>query len=343
MMFVRPAVPDDLEAIARLASHTGFGLTTLPKDVEVLAKRLSRTVADFKASAEEPGGENYLFVLEDAETGAIGGTSSVISRVGGFEPFYMFRIEKVKHASSVLDVEKEVRVLHLVEQHDGPCEIATLFLSPEFRGAGLGRLLSKARFLFLAAYRRAFADFVIAEMRGVADDSGRSPFWESVGRHFFEVDFPKADCLSASDKKFIAELMPKYPIYIDLLPFEAQAVIGKVNNDSRPALKILATEGFRPTGMVDIFDGGPILGCPLDKIQTAKASSQAQVAEIQGELTASTSRHLIAATPETRSQFRACLGCVQELEQGRIGVDAASAAALSLRLQDTVRYVSLHP
>ena len=340
-MIVRPTVPEDLDAIAKLASLADFGLTTLPKDADALAKRVARTVADFEAAAEAPAGEDYLFVLEDTQTGVIAGTSGVISRVGGFEPFYTFRIEKVIHESSGLGVRKEISVLHLVEQHDGPCEIATLFLNPEYRGSGLGRLLSKARFLFLAARRRAFADTVIAEMRGVVDDSGRSPFWESVGRHFFEVDFPKADYLSASDKKFIAELMPRYPIYIDLLSFEAQAVVGEVNVRTRPALKILEAEGFTSTGMVDIFDAGPIVGCPLDEVRTVKESSQAQVAEVRRELSTAKSSHIIATVPKSPTQFRACLGQVEELGQDRLCVDEASAAAISLELQDHVRYAPL--
>jgi len=85
------------------------------------------------------------------------------------------------------------------------------------------------------------------------------------GRHFFEVDFPTADALSFQNKKFIADLMPKHPIYIPLLPPEAQAVIGNVNDASRTALSILEREGFEFNGMVDIFEAGPVVQAHRDR------------------------------------------------------------------------------
>ena len=84
----------------------------------------------------------------------------------------------------------------------------------------------------MAQHPERFANKVIAEMRGVADEQGRSPFWEALGRHFFTVDFAQADHLTGvGDKSVVAELMPKYPVYVDLLPAEARAVIGQVHEN----------------------------------------------------------------------------------------------------------------
>ena len=67
----------------------------------------------------------------------------------------------------------------------------------------------------MAEFRERFADRVIAEMRGVSDEKGNSPFWQWLEEHFFSVDFPTADYLTGIGQKvFIAELMPKYPIYV---------------------------------------------------------------------------------------------------------------------------------
>ena len=99
----------------------------------------------------------------------------------------------------------------------------------------------------------------VARQIGVVDAQGRSPFWEAIGRHFFDIDFPKADYLSMVNKRFIADLMPKHPIYIPLLPKEAQAVIGEVHDQTRPAMRILADEGFECCDQVDIFEGGPVV------------------------------------------------------------------------------------
>ncbi|MEI8634482.1 arginine N-succinyltransferase [Vibrio sp. PP-XX7] len=60
-------------------------------------------------------------------------------------------------------------------------------------------------------------------------------------------------------KSFIAELMPKHPLYVDFLSEEARDVIGQVHPDTIPARKILESEGMRYEGYVDIFDAGPTL------------------------------------------------------------------------------------
>ncbi|MFA0697852.1 arginine N-succinyltransferase, partial [Vibrio sp. 10N.222.49.C9] len=92
----------------------------------------------------------------------------------------------------------------------------------------------------LAEHPHRFSKTIFAEMRGVSDEKGNSPFWEWLQEHFFSIDFTMADYLTGIGKKgFIADLMPKLPIYINLLSKEAQAVIGEVHDNTRPALKLL--------------------------------------------------------------------------------------------------------
>ncbi len=263
MVVIRPIRLDDLEAVEALTAFTGFGLTTLPRDAKLLRRRIRDSLRGFENISDQdaPGGETYLFVLEDSQTPDVAGTCGIVSKVGGFEPFYAYRVETSVLESRQLDVRKEIQTLHLVEQHDGPCEVGSLFLAPKFRKEGNGRLLSLSRFLFMAEHLEYFDPIVIAEMRGMVDDQGRSAFWDALGHHFFDIDFPKADYLSMVNKKFIADLMPKHPIYIPLLPAEAQEVIGRVHPDTEPALKMLEDEGFRRCGMVDIFEAGPVVRC----------------------------------------------------------------------------------
>ncbi|MDQ7049279.1 MAG: arginine N-succinyltransferase [Enterobacterales bacterium] len=48
-------------------------------------------------------------------------------------------------------------------------------------------------------------------------------FWAWLEENFFSIDFPTADYLTGTGNKvFIAELMPKHPIYVSLLSNEAQ-------------------------------------------------------------------------------------------------------------------------
>src|SRR5207302_2108739 len=141
MVLVRPVSLADLDQLEALAALTGVGLTTLPQDRDYLAKRIRNSERAFAEIPDKPGGESYLFVMEDLPTHAVIGTSGIASKVGGFEPFYSYAIEKSVFHSDVIGVHKEVPILALHEEHDGPAEIGTLFLHPSFRHDGNGRLL----------------------------------------------------------------------------------------------------------------------------------------------------------------------------------------------------------
>jgi arginine N-succinyltransferase len=339
MVVIRPVSIADVEQLVALAGQAGVGLTTLPSDRDLLRRRVLKSQRSVENIPDRPGGESYLFVMEEGESRKLIGASGIVTKVGGFEPFYAYRLENQPLDSDFLGVHKNIAVLHLVREHDGPAEVGSLFLSPDYRKKDYGRFLQLVRFLFVAEYAQAFEPVFVSELRGIIDDNGHSPFWDAVGKHFFEIDFRRADHLSVVNKKFIADLMPRYPIYVPLLPAEAQAVIGKVHASSIPALKNLEAEGFRFNGMVDIFDAGACVSCRRDEIRTVRASRTAVVDSIvPGEIDSPT--HMIGVFSPT---FRATIGPVQVLEGDRIGVDAKTAAALEISKCATVRYAALRP
>jgi arginine N-succinyltransferase len=271
MHVLRPIRESDLPALVALAGNISGGLTTLPPDESFLRDRIDDSLRAFSPKIKKAGAENYLFVLEDTASGLVVGTSGISARVGGYEPFYSYQLRRERHAHAALDVDREIDVLHLRQLHRGPTEIGSLCLHPAHRRGGLGRLLSLARFLFIGAFPARFDSTVIAELRGYLDQRGLSPFWEAVGRHFFGHDFYTADVLSGlGDKAFIADLMPRHPIYVPLLAPEVRAVIGKVHHDTSPALALLRAEGFSATDEVDIFDAGPQLRAPAGSIRTVR-------------------------------------------------------------------------
>lgn len=333
-MHVRPVKLSDVDRLLELAALTSFGLTTLPRDRSLLEKRVKGSLRSFEhLEDEEPRGQSYLFVIADDETDAAAGTSGIVSKVGGFEPFYSYRLEEKTHESKMLGIQRKIQALHLEEDHNGPSEIGSLFLHPDARQGGRGRLLSLSRFLFMAEYPHLFDPQVLAEMRGVIDEQGRTPFWDAVGKHFFELEFPKADYLSIVNKEFIGDLMPRYPIYVPLLPREAQQVIGEVHELTRPARKLLESEGFEFRNHVDIFEAGPLLHCPRENIRSIRES---RVSIVRSWLEPGAGEEQLIAS--RTGGFR-CVCAPLEIVQEGVCISEAAAQQLGIQLGDSVRHV----
>lgn len=327
MHVLRPIRENDLPKLVALAGSISGGLTTLPQDAAFLEGKIDDSLRAFRPRIKTPGAEHYLFALEDTATGELAGTAGLVARVGGFDPFYSYEIRRERITHAPLGISREIEVLHLKTDHKGPAEACSLFLRADRRHGGLGRLLSLGRFLFLAAFPRRFDAEIIAELRGYIDDAGKSPFWESVGRHFFEKDFYTADFLSGlGHKDFIHDLMPRHPIYRALLPPTVHAVIGRVHRDTEPALRLLAAEGFAPTGEVDIFDAGPMVRAAVTNIRTVRLAAAATVRALAGDAAAAPT-HLLA---NPSLDFRATLGAIAAHDDGSVSLAAPLAAALQL-------------
>lgn len=338
MLIVRSVRENDLDSLFDLIQKSEFGLTTLKISKSELESRIERSLFAFGKKDARPQGQPYVFVMEDLSNGKLVGTCAIYSKTGGFEPLYSYEIKKSIHSSKELDVHKEIDTLHLKAQHDGPTEVGSLFLSPDYWGGGHGRLLSMSRFLFLAQFRERFEKKVIAEMRGVVDSNGISPLWSALGSYFFQMGFPKAETLSTQSKKIIGDLMPKHPIYIPLLPKEAQEVIGKVHSNTEPALAMLLKEGFENRGLVDLFDGGPTLECELENIRAVRESISGTV----GQIVESVEGGELQILSNSQLDFRAGLGEI--LWDGDTAtIDQNSALRLELKHGDSIGSVSPKP
>ena len=336
---LRPGENRDLPALKQLLATVIGGLTTLPNEDSFLETKLQQSEASFAQKVKAPGAEQYFFVLEDARTRELVGTSGIMARVGGFDPFYSYQVRREKISHAPLQIEKEMRVLHLKMSHKGPSEICSLFLHPKMRASGLGRLLSLGRFLFMAAFPERFDLEVIAELRGFLDEHNRSPFWDSVGRHFFQDDFHAADVLSGlGEKDFIRDLMPRHPIYIPLLPTEVQAVIGRVHVDTEPAKRMLLEEGFVETDEVDIFDAGPLVRAKRERIRTIRTRKLTKLRALHPKPPPGSQRALIASATLA---FRSCIGMVRVNADGSVDLDAATARRLKLAEGDDVQFLPM--
>lgn len=337
-MLIRPVEERDLDQLHELAQLTKYGLTTLPKDRATFEKRVRQSLRAFEDLDDaDPQGQLYLFVMEDTNLQKVVGTCGIVSKVGGFKPFYAFRLEKEVQESKTLGSKREHHVLHLIKNHDGPTEIGSLFLHPEFRGGGNGRVLSLSRFLFIAEYPKLFEQEVIAEMRGVVDEAGHSPFWEALGVHFFGIDFPNADMLSLINKDFIEELIPRHPVYLDLLSSEAQASVAQVHPNTVPARRLLESEGFAYDQLVDIFEAGPVLHCPQTDIRTVRQSLALPVVAIEPALDQD---FLLAIVSAADPYFRTSSGKVIKTDEGLV-LESQLAKELQVTTGQRVRFAPL--
>jgi arginine N-succinyltransferase len=340
MQILRPIKNTDFAALKQIAIESGHGFTSLPVDDNLLQDKISRSENSFSKHVETPFDEGYLFVLEDTKTNEIVGTTAIEAAVGTQVPLYHYHLGKTVHHSSTLNVYNTVEILSMCNDYTGCSEICTLFLREQYRKGLAGRFLSRIRFAFMADQSSRFSDTVIAEMRGVSDSQGHSPFWQWLQEHFFSIEFPQADHLvGLGDKVFISELMPKYPIYANLLSDEAQAVIGHVHEKTKPALRLLQKEGFEHRGYVDLFDAGPTIEAKLDNIRTVQESYIVPVNivdSVNGEQT-------YAISNQKLTDFKAVFTDNVLLDKQALSLTIAreEAEALCLKNGDTVRIFAL--
>ncbi|WP_421731273.1 arginine N-succinyltransferase [Brevundimonas sp.] len=332
MLVVRPAAPADLDHLLELAILSGPGFTSLPEDPDQLVERLDLSRDSFTA-AIPPRERWYTLMLEETDTGDIDGIGSVKAAVGLKRPFFSFRQMSNTAQSPSLDIKLEHQTLVLVNECSGWTEVGSLFLKADRRKGGAGRLLSQSRYMLIGAEPDMFAENVLAELRGVFTPDGACPFWDHVAHKFFPMPFDQADMMTGStDKQFILDLAPRHPIYIDLLPEPARAVIGKVHPQGVPAMALLESEGFRTNGLIDIFDAGPTVSCSRDNIRTVRDARNLTVAladEVEAELPSLISTDSIGGFRAVRQKV-GLAGDVATLS-------AETADALKVRAGDTVR------
>jgi arginine N-succinyltransferase len=344
MFYVRPIAREDLSALLTLSERTGAGLTSLPANAERLEHRIERSLASFAGTASKADA-CYVFVLVDGDSDSVVGISAILGAVGLNEPWYNYHVGTQVHASRELDVYTAAPTLFLTNDHTGHSELSSLFVDVRYRRARNGPLIAKARLLFIAEFAERFAPKVIAEMRGRLDANGKSPFWEGLGRHFFAIEFSRADYLTGiGQKAFVAELMPRHPVYTTLLPPEARAVIGQVHADTEAARAMLEAEGFRYEGYIDIFDAGPTLECFRDDIRAVRQSQVLPLAIGEENPVPDSLTDEVVWLVASRSfeNFRAILAPAPA-RIARFPLLPHAARALGVGAGDTVRAVPLSP
>lgn len=327
---MRAAGPRDLEGFKQLREKAGAGFTSLMLDDAAMVKKLELSEASFASTTQTAGAERYFIALEHIETGALAGCCGVKATIGETPPFFNFRIIREAQSSAPVNRRFDMDVLIGVNDFTGCSEVGSLFVRPEHRVPGVGRALAQCRYMLMATQPKRFREQVVSELRGVVSPDGVSPFWEAIGRHFFRMEFSEADKLSATtDNQFILDLMPQHPIYIDLLPEEARAVIGKCHKDGEGARALLEWEGFSFSKVIDIFDGGPLVSAQRDHIRTLRES---RLVKLEAETNLTHSVRALVAT--TKLNTYRCVSARASIANGAARVDVGVISALGLNAGD---------
>lgn len=322
---IRAARDEDLQPLYEMAKLTGGGFTNLPADRTALAVKMARSHEAYARTDDTLTDELFILVLENVATGEVRGTCQIFTQVGQRYPFYSYRIGTLTQHSAELGRTFRADMLSLTTDLEGCSEVGGLFLHPGERAGGLGMLLARSRYLFIAKHRARFADRILAELRGIIDEAGGSPFWDGLAGRFFGMNFQDADQFNAvRGHQFIADLFPKHPIYIAMLSEHARAAIGLPHPSGRAAMRMLENEGFAFENYVDIFDGGPTMTAKTDNVRTIREARMATIAAVDDD----GGEAALVATGRL-ADFRCAYGTVRECGDG-IAINPSCAANLGI-------------
>jgi arginine N-succinyltransferase len=325
MYIVRPALTKDLEDLYELALKSSLGLTNFPKDQELLSQMLLQTTSAFEAAIREPGDELYIFCLERMSDHKVVGSSMIRANVPNNVPLpYFLRYP-----------QRNWDMLQSTFDKEGASELCGLYIDPDTRREGLGKLISVSRFFYIADHLKRFMNKIFADIHGYVDSEGNCPFWEGVMRPFFKMPFKEAVIFYIKDLAGFNEKIPTFPIYFDLLPEKSKKFIGTVHPKSQPALKLLEHQGIFLTDLIHPLDGGPRVEGYVGEIQGIQHSEVLKISSI-GE--AKGPLYLLATTGRN---FRATIGPLS-VENGEALISYHTANNLDIEEGELCRTLPLH-
>ncbi len=272
MILVRPVEDRDLNDLYKLAAY--LDSMNLPYDKKQLKTFINISIASFSNKIQSKQRGRFLFVAENSRSGKVVGCSAVYSQHGTQQrPHLYFQIHKEILKSHYLGKTVLRRYMTLEKKKNGPTEMCSLVVLPRYRRTKdkVGRLLTLARYMYVWNHPEHFKKEFLSELNGDIRVKDRgNDLWDALGAHLTGLDYHTADRLSVQSKEFVLSLYPKTKFYIDLLPYKAQHVIGKVGKSSVGAKKILEKLGLRYLNQCCPFDGGPHYGAKWNEIKPFK-------------------------------------------------------------------------
>lgn len=243
----------DREKIISLAFLASEGLSSMPKDRQVLNDRMDISLCTWaNARAVKEHDRFFLFVLEGLGARILG-FSGIRSNVA---PGHV--------ALEVVDGDQ----LSWTSIRPSCSELCALFLDSPRRHGGMGKALSFGRFLYIRHHRHLFGERLLAQLRGHILPSGECPFWSDLARHSGNrlakhLDFVTAHHLVATGVYNIRDLI------CEPLPRLSQMqshVYHHVHEQSQGAEHLLKQLGFHQSTTLDPLDGGIHYEAWMDEI-----------------------------------------------------------------------------
>jgi len=332
----------DRSRIKVLSQNIGFGMTSVKSDECLIQRKIKRS--EQSIAGQIPWRHrHYWFGLECLNTKQLVGWMGV--SVQADDLFFKKNIQNldVSHMCGQTEHSEKAEIIYLKQSSQlKDCHLlGSLFLLPQYRAQGLGTFLSYARFLFLAAQKKYFKQPVIAEMRGVSDAGGISPFFESLIGKKIDCSFEQLDHYRAYyGYAALKKILPKYPVRVDHLSCTAQRALGQVHPETRMAKKLLLKQNFQQTDYYDILDGGPVLRARISEIPKIQEAVWCRV---------ETNFKQTDQTPQTKNNtngcfvsngkidFRViCVPAYQKINQKIIYLTRTQMKVLQLNKQDPV-------
>ena len=340
MYVVRPVELADVAALEKLAAIPMPGVHTLPRTRAQIVAMVERSIASFAAHVDIPSEESYLFVLQPPAGEGIVGTAAIFAAAGSNGTYFSFRNDVIQQVSRDLNISHSVHALTLCSELTGYSQLSSFYVGDKEHDAPEAALLSRARLMFAMLAPQRFADRFFVPLAGMTDDKGGSRFWDALGRKFFQMDFLDAERTigGARNRTLIVELMPHYPVYVPLLPGDAQAAMGQIHPSGELAFNLLTAEGFEADDYIDIFDGGPILQAHKNSLRTFNGALQRRVGTLPDEPDRNREpllRYAVAASVE--QNFRAVVAmCPAHENLQTVALTSEVQAALQVAEGDTV-------
>jgi len=213
----------------------------------------------------------HLLVAQDLGSARLLACARLRPAIGLALPRHWYHVGCTVHAAAELSLFHLQRTLLLGNDHTGASELCHLATAadgvPLADQAGALRLVLQGALLLIASRRAHYAPELIAELPGLRDGAGCSPFWQGLGRHFFSGDPAAAEQrLGETWLSHVAALLPRQAVYTSFLPEAAQAAIAQVHHDALVQREVLEACGLQYGHHVAIDDAGPVLQADVDTL-----------------------------------------------------------------------------